>query len=85
MSPPQITNVETSHEPHVIPTEPSSSSIRRWDRDWLRQLLLKHAHNHPNMPQDLREKALVVVRFFFVDCLLYVYYTGVFDLVVSMV
>jgi len=73
MSPPQITNVETSHEPHVIPTEPSSSSIRRWDRDWLQQLLLKHAHNHPNMPQDLREKALVVVRFFFVDCLLYVY------------
>jgi hypothetical protein len=37
-------------------------SCSRWNRDWLRQLILKHAHNHPNMPQDLKEKALVVVR-----------------------
>ena len=29
-------------------------------RDWLRQLLLSHAHNHPNLPQSLQDKALVV-------------------------
>jgi hypothetical protein len=42
--------------------EPEDLVPRRWDRDWLRQLLRKHAHNHPNMPFDLVEKALVVVR-----------------------
>ena len=29
-------------------------------RDWLRQLLLSHAHNHPNLPHNLQDKALVV-------------------------
>lgn len=47
----------TNAEPDV------QTSTQRWGRDWLRQLLLKHAHNHPNMPQDLVEKALVVVCF----------------------
>lgn len=33
---------------------------RRFRRDWLRELLLRHADNHPNMPVDLRSTALVV-------------------------
>ncbi|KAK1743457.1 tRNA-dihydrouridine synthase [Skeletonema marinoi] len=45
-------------------TNPQSSSQRRengaFPRDWLRQLLLSHAHNHPNLPQNLQDKALVV-------------------------
>ena len=40
----------------------SDQCSKKWDRDWLRQLLLRHAGNHPNMPLDLVEKALVVVR-----------------------
>ncbi|KAL3817676.1 hypothetical protein ACHAXA_002825 [Cyclostephanos tholiformis] len=33
---------------------------RRFPRDWLRRLLMRHAHNHPNMPPDLHDVALVV-------------------------
>ncbi|KAL3798654.1 hypothetical protein ACHAW5_006292 [Stephanodiscus triporus] len=33
---------------------------RKFQRDWLRQLLLRHAHRHPAMPPDLRDTALVV-------------------------
>ena len=46
--------------PSPIGTQPTAE--RKFDRDWLRRLLLKHARNHPNMPQDLVDKALVVVR-----------------------
>ncbi|KAL7527630.1 hypothetical protein ACHAXR_002052 [Thalassiosira sp. AJA248-18] len=32
----------------------------KFQRDWLRQLLQKHAHQHPTLPPDLQTKALVV-------------------------
>ena len=31
----------------------------KFQRDWLRNLLEKHAHNHPNMPPSLQTTALV--------------------------
>lgn len=32
----------------------------KFDRGWLRRLLLKHAHKHPTLPQELQSTALVV-------------------------
>lgn len=40
--------------------QPQRKENGAFPRDWLRQLLLSHAHNHPNMPQSLQDKALVV-------------------------
>ena len=60
MAPSELnTLADTKGEQDLVPIEPSYPC---WGREWLRNLMLKHAHNHPNMPQDLREKALVVVR-----------------------
>mmetsp|Transcript_1475 Transcript_1475/g.3094 ORF Transcript_1475/g.3094 Transcript_1475/m.3094 type:complete len:420 (-) Transcript_1475:213-1472(-) len=38
----------------------SESHPRKFQRDWLHQLLLKHAHKHPNLSPDLRTTPLVV-------------------------
>ncbi|KAL7483591.1 hypothetical protein ACHAW6_009231 [Cyclotella cf. meneghiniana] len=61
MTPPSLTPKTSSEdavgEPDMHHSEPAS---RKFDRDWLRQLLRKHAHQHPHMPQDLLDKALVV-------------------------
>lgn len=40
--------------------QPQRKENGAFPRDWLRQLLLSHAHKHPNLPQNLQDKALVV-------------------------
>ncbi|KAL7545308.1 hypothetical protein ACHAWF_008663, partial [Thalassiosira exigua] len=44
----------------TMPPSESQAPGRKFHRDWLRELLLKHSHQHPNMPPDLRSTALVV-------------------------
>lgn len=39
---------------------PSFSHHRKFHRNWLRDLLLRHASNHPNLPPSLQSTALVV-------------------------
>ncbi|KAL7496459.1 hypothetical protein ACHAWT_008939 [Skeletonema menzelii] len=58
------TSDDTADTVEAPPPTNALSSQRRengsFPRDWLRQLLLSHAHNHPNLPQNLQDKALVV-------------------------
>jgi tRNA-dihydrouridine synthase 1 len=41
-------------------SSPDDVENRKFPRDWLRQLLRRHATDHPDMPDDLRDVALVV-------------------------